>query len=84
MFLLHKAARKGQLQFVENLLESGIKIDEKNKSQMTPLHCAAQFGQLEVAKHLVEKGAQIEVRNLQGNHRKLSFSAIDVADRSFT
>ena len=30
MFLLHKAAREGQLQFVEYLLESGVKIDEKD------------------------------------------------------
>ena len=67
MFLLHKAARDGQLQIVEYLLESGIKIEEKDKYQMTALHCAAQFGQLEIAKHLIEKGAQIEAKNMEGN-----------------
>ena len=67
MFILHKAIRDGQIQFVEYLMKSGSQIEEKDNFQMTPLHCAAQFGHIEIVKVLLEKGAQMEAKNKEGN-----------------
>ena len=53
MFILHKAIRDGQIQFVEYLMKSGSQIEEKDNFQMTPLHCASQFGRIEIVKSLV-------------------------------
>ena len=68
MFKLHKAARQGQLQVVNWLIEEEEKkIEECDKFQMTPLHYAAEFGHIKVTKFLIEKGANIEVENEDGN-----------------
>ena len=68
MFQLHKAARQGQLQVVNWLIEEEEqKIEECDKFQMTPLHYAAEFGHIKVTKFLIEKGANIEVKNEDGN-----------------
>src|SRR5262245_48464482 len=54
---LLEAARTGNLQRVQELLNKGADIQTKNKYGTTPLFFAAAKGHLEVARFLLEKGA---------------------------
>ncbi|XP_067049296.1 transient receptor potential cation channel subfamily A member 1 homolog isoform X2 [Acropora muricata] len=61
---LHYAASKGNLTAVRELLQcDGIKIDQKDKSESTPLHCAATDGVKEVIKALLDAGADVRAKD---------------------
>jgi len=54
---LHKAARKGQLEMVEYLVEQKADLESIDASMSTPLHCACWKGQVEVVEKLLELNA---------------------------
>ena len=58
------AARKGDLTALQQHIDAGIDIEDRDEEhKATPLHHAAYFGQLEAVKWLVEKGAEKNARN---------------------
>jgi uncharacterized protein YbjQ (UPF0145 family) len=62
------AARKGDLTALQQHIDAGIDIEDRDEEhKFTPLHHAAYFGQLETVKWLVEKGAGMNARNNDGN-----------------
>jgi ankyrin repeat protein len=61
---LHTASRKGHLDCVIYLLESGADIDAKAVNDCTPLHVASQNGHLECVKYFIERGAN---KNIKAN-----------------
>lgn len=65
--LLHKAAYRGHLHMVKDLLKRGISINVTDTSGFTPLHEAARAGQFLVAAYLMEHGADPLVVNKNGN-----------------
>lgn len=65
--LLHKAAYRGHLHMVKDLLKRGITINVTDTSGFTPLHEAARAGQFLVAAYLLEHGADPLVINKNGN-----------------
>lgn len=55
---LHKAAYKGDIGTVEDLLSSGDDVNARGAQQRTPLHRAVGKGHNNVVQLLVSKGAQ--------------------------
>lgn len=58
-FLLHEAARSGQVGVARWLLDHGMHINALNSRGCTPLHCACSGGHVELAQVLLEHGADI-------------------------
>ena len=63
---IHEAARSGNVERIERLLDQGADLEERNVTHETPLISAALAGQLVVAQVLVVKGAAIHARNNRG------------------
>ncbi len=57
---IFKAAIKGDVELIKQLLEVGIKVESRNQEGKTSLHLAAENGHLEAVKELLKQGAQIE------------------------
>ncbi|MEN6370985.1 MAG: ankyrin repeat domain-containing protein [Armatimonadota bacterium] len=55
---IHLAARLGEIKQVEELLNSGIDVDIKDRNSYTPLRHAAESQKKEVVKLLLTKGAK--------------------------
>ena len=60
---LHLAVKRGQLERVRELLDSGTKPDIKDIHHRTPLMIAADYGYTEIAKLLIERGADINAKS---------------------
>ena len=61
------AARKGDLTALQQHIDAGIDIEDRDEEhESTPLHHAAYYGQVETVKWLVEKGAEKNARNNDG------------------
>ncbi len=60
-YLIHHAAREGQKEILQLLLERGasIKAKTENLRALKPLHLAVQSGNIQLVKFLLEKGAAI-------------------------
>jgi ankyrin repeat protein len=63
---LHHAARGGQLEVVEYLLENNLSPHDKNNHNFTALHEAASGNHLATMKYLVAKGANINEKDGEG------------------
>jgi uncharacterized protein len=60
---LHLAVEKGDLNHVRELISSGLKADEKDIHQRTPLMIAARDGAIDLAKLLIESGANVNAKD---------------------
>jgi len=56
-------AGQGNVTAVKQALEQGADIEQRDKSQRTPLMAATQENQIEVARLLIEKGADVNARD---------------------
>jgi ankyrin repeat protein len=56
---LGEAARWGRMDLVEELLKTGLDVDERNEFGDTPLMLAASGGQNDVVGYLIERGADV-------------------------
>merc|ERR550514_2412950 len=65
---LHNAARDGDLEYIEELLEAGADVNEKSANELTPLHWAAIQGHHHVVDVLLEAGADITAEDEIGQH----------------
>ena len=54
---LIKAAEKGDLSTVQELVQNKVNIDCQDSEGFTPLHKAAAYNHLEVVKYLLRQGA---------------------------
>lgn len=63
---IHDAARSGDIERVEQLLDQGVDLEDRNETHETPLISAALAGHLAVVQSLIEKGADIQARNDRG------------------
>lgn len=63
---LRAAARKGNTQQVESLLQRGVPIDSPDKDGRTALMLAAQRGRTATVKLLLDRGANPNARDRQG------------------
>jgi ankyrin repeat protein len=63
---LHLAARSGQQEIAQLLIDSGATVDIRDLSDYTPLHNAAWNGNLDIVKLLLNSGADITARNYSG------------------
>lgn len=58
--MMSLACRQGKLDIVELLLESGARVDYRNKAGNTPLLEACSQGHIDVAQYLLDHGADID------------------------
>ncbi len=65
--VLHKAAEKGSLNQVNELLAKGADGNAKNNNGGTPLHAAAFYGHVGIGTSLIEAGVEINEVNNFGN-----------------
>ncbi len=63
---LRTAAKEGNTEEVERLLDRGANIEAKDTYGRTPLMFAAKYGKTETVKLLMDRGANIEAKNNMG------------------
>jgi len=63
---LHLAAKGGDRELAEMLLDKKVSVHLKDLTKRTPLNEAAYYGNLEVAKILIKRGAGINVPDENG------------------
>jgi len=65
---LHEAAFQGNLEAIQQHIEAGSDLNEKDPvSGASPLIIAAVFGQIEVVRALIKAGADVNSRNNEGS-----------------
>ena len=57
--LIHFAAHKGYIPLVKKLLDDGVNVNSKDKSNETPLYLASKSGNVETVRYLIESGANV-------------------------
>jgi ankyrin repeat protein len=67
MSAIHESARRGDLDTLQRLLESGVALDERDEGGMTPLHYAAFAGQCETATFILNRGLPTDIRDGEGS-----------------
>jgi len=60
---IHKAARRGNVKEIEQLLDKCADPDAKDENGRTPLHIAAVYGRDDAVKMLLKCGANLEARD---------------------
>ena len=73
---LHTAARAGDLQAVEALLEKGADVNEYDQLGGTPLHDAAWNGQAAIVTLLLDRGAKINARHKEAGSTPLHYAVL--------
>ncbi|KAI9344405.1 osteoclast-stimulating factor [Obelidium mucronatum] len=64
---VHEAAKRGNIAFLNELLNAGVSVNGLDKAGNSPLHWAARSGKHEIVKMLLEKNAAINARNKLGD-----------------
>jgi hypothetical protein len=64
---LHEAAKRGNLEFLSELLTAGISVNGLDKAGNTPLHWACRGGHAEAVRLLLAKGPAINAQNKLGD-----------------
>ena len=64
--LLHHAVAHNKLKSVQLLIDGGIDINIKDKTDWSVIHQAAYYGQLEMVKLLIDNKANINIQNGDG------------------
>lgn len=64
---LHRAAYKGDVETLEQLLKKGEAVNSVNSEGATPLHWAAFKGQVEAVKLLLRYGADVNAATRKGS-----------------
>jgi len=65
--ILHRAAEKGNREFVETLLSKLADLNEEDNDGKTPLHRAAAQGRKEVVELLLSRGAALNGKDYDGH-----------------
>ena len=63
---IHDAAKVGNIELINQHLETGVDVNSKDEIGFTPLHYIASGSQLEIAKLLIDKGANVNAKDLDG------------------
>jgi ankyrin repeat protein len=63
---IHLAAQAGDLERIKDFVQTGIDVNEKDDSGMTPLLYAVSGKQTKVAEFLIEKGADVNAGDRRG------------------
>ena len=58
---LMAAAKSGDGEIVEMLIDAGARVNQTYHNGKTPLYCAAEWGRLEAARALLRRGADVSV-----------------------
>ncbi len=58
---IHRAARKGNVERIDQLISEMVSVDAKDGDNQTPLFIALKFGRLALVKYLISKGADITI-----------------------
>ncbi len=64
---LHYAARDGDLERIQQLIQVGSDINLHDQGGWTPLHFAAQACSAEIAESLLNSGAKVDPQDSYGN-----------------
>jgi len=77
---LHRAARGGQVQVMQFLLEKGADINARDEYEWTPLHMAAEANKPEAVKFLIDRKADLSARDSDlrtALHRAAEHNSVD-------
>lgn len=75
------ATQKGNIEFIESLLNDGATLDFKNKKGQTAIHYAAKYNNPELIDFLITKGLKISLRDSE-NRDVLTFAVVSGASES--
>ena len=62
---LHKAAQRGNVRKIRQILDNGTEVDTKDQEGRTPLYLATAYGRYEVVKILLKYGAKVDGQNYE-------------------
>lgn len=74
---LFQAAAKGDVEAVEQLVDSGVDANITDENQMTALHHAAMHARDGVIKALIDRGADVNATDLKGGFSALHWVVIN-------
>jgi len=57
---IHRAAQRGKIEVVKQLVETGTPVEEKSSRGSTALFVASNYGRLDIVKYLILKGADVD------------------------
>ena len=69
------AIKEGSLERAKDMISKGVNINERGKSNITPLMVATNYGHIDLVTALIDQGADIDARN-----DDLSFSIIGTSE----
>ena len=64
---LHLAALEGHLEVMKRLLEAGQDVNQRGRSERTPLMWAANYDRADCVEYLLQNGAQLDLKDKRGN-----------------
>jgi hypothetical protein len=67
-----EALIRGDLKALEEYIEDGIDLNQRDKDRNTPLMLSIIFGRADAAKALIEGGAKLDLKNKDGNTALMS------------
>jgi hypothetical protein len=67
MMDLHRAASKGDCEWIRTELTAGADVNAKDRDGATPLHRAAIAGHVDACRLLIASGADVEARDVNGS-----------------
>jgi ankyrin repeat protein len=79
--LLHKAARKSQLQVLDYLVKCYVNLNDVDNQGETALHHGVMYGTIDVVKTLLEAGAKINVKSEEYKFTPLHYALLRRDDR---
>ena len=74
---LFAAAARGDVDRVQELIDSGMDVNSPDENQMTALHHAAMHARDKVIKALIERGANVNATDLKGGFSSLHWVVIN-------
>ncbi|XP_045216692.1 uncharacterized protein LOC123566548 [Mercenaria mercenaria] len=80
---IHLAARKGNLDILELLIQNGCNVNQKNQNGFAALHYAAREGRMDIVCFLLKYGAEPNIKNEDGDgpiHELVKFQPMDVIE----
>ena len=74
---IHVAAKEGNLESIQVLIEAGSSIDRKNEDEQAPIHLAAIHGRVDIVQELLKKDRNAIMNQDENSNTPLHLACIN-------